>query len=104
MTRAMPARRTRSTRPRVPKAPVVLTAPPYGAAYTAPVADLTERAVVARVPSLASAALSTFVLREPVTVGEGATIGTCLRAIQASGTGNSVFVTGQDGTLLGVLT
>jgi len=82
----------------------VLTAPPYGAAYTAPVADLTERAVVARVPSLASAALSTIVLREPVTVGEGATIGTCLRAIQASGTGNSVFVTGQDGTLLGVLT
>jgi CBS domain-containing protein len=68
------------------------------------VADLTERAVAARVPSLASAQLGSIGRREPVTVQPGTSIGACLRAIQKTGTGDSVFVTDADGTLLGVLT
>jgi CBS domain-containing protein len=67
------------------------------------VADLTERAVAARVPSLVSAPLREIARREPVLVPQGSTIGACLRAIQATGTGDSVFVTTSDGTLLGVL-
>jgi CBS domain-containing protein len=42
--------------------------------------------------------------REPVTVLPGTTLGTCLRAIQRTGTGDSVFVTDADGCLVGVLT
>jgi len=68
------------------------------------VADLTERAVAARVPSITSAVLGTIGRREPTTVAPGTSIGTCLRAIQRTGTGDSVFVTAPDGTLLGVLT
>jgi CBS domain-containing protein len=68
------------------------------------VADLTERAVAARVPSLASALLGTIGRREPVTVAPGTSIGACLRTIQRTGTGDSVFVTAPDGTLVGVLT
>jgi CBS domain-containing protein len=40
----------------------------------------------------------------PVTVPSGTTIGDCLRAIQRTGTGDSVFVTDQGGRLTGVLT
>src|SRR5262245_53420228 len=99
----MPVRRTRSTGPRVPKAQMSVTAPPIGSAYTGSV-DLTERAVAARVPSLATAQLGTVARREPVAVEPGTTIGACLRAIQRTGTGDSVFVTAPDTTLLGVLT
>ncbi|MEO5964809.1 MAG: CBS domain-containing protein [Candidatus Limnocylindrales bacterium] len=67
-------------------------------------ADLTERAVAARVPALASQPLMVVGRREPVTVGPGTTIAACLRAIQRTGTGDSVFVTGPDGRLAGVLT
>jgi CBS domain-containing protein len=42
--------------------------------------------------------------RLPVTVGHGTTIAACLRAIQRTGTGDSVFVTDVDGRLAGVLT
>ncbi len=42
--------------------------------------------------------------REPVTVLPGTTLGVCLRAIQRTGTGDSVFVTDADGCLVGVLT
>jgi CBS domain-containing protein len=79
------------------------TASPNGPAYTELVADLTERAVAARVPTLASAPLRELGRREPVTVQPGTSIGACLRAIQRTGTGDSVFVTAPDGTLLGVL-
>jgi CBS domain-containing protein len=41
--------------------------------------------------------------REPVTVLPGTTIGECLRTIQSTGTGDSVFVTDPDGCLVGVL-
>jgi CBS domain-containing protein len=42
--------------------------------------------------------------REPVTVGSGTSLAECLRAIQRTGTGDSVFVTEPDGRLAGVLT
>jgi CBS domain-containing protein len=61
------------------------------------VAELTERAVAARVPALASQPLSVVGRRQPVSVPPGTTIGAC-------GTGDSVFVTDADGRLTGVLT
>jgi CBS domain-containing protein len=68
------------------------------------VAELTERAVAARVPTLASQPLTVIATREPVTVPPGSSLGACLRAIQRVGTGDSVFVTDPDGRLRGVLT
>jgi CBS domain-containing protein len=68
------------------------------------VADLTERAVVARVPALAAQSLVVVGRREPVTVGPGTSVAACLRAIQRWGTGDSVFVTDDQGRLAGVLT
>lgn len=67
-------------------------------------ADLTERAVVARVPALASQPLMVVGRRQPVAVPPGTSIGDCIRAIQRTGTGDSVFVTDDNGRLLGVLT
>jgi CBS domain-containing protein len=68
------------------------------------VADLTERAVAARVPVLASQPLSVVGRRQPVSVPPGTTLGACLLAIQRTGTGDSVFVTDAEGRLAGVLT
>jgi CBS domain-containing protein len=68
------------------------------------VAELTERAVAARVPTLASQPLSVVGRRQPVSVSPGTRLGECLRAIQRTGTGDSVFVTDADGRLAGVLT
>ena len=42
--------------------------------------------------------------RQPVAMSPGSTLGDCLRAIQSTGTGDSVFITDADGLLLGVLT
>jgi CBS domain-containing protein len=42
--------------------------------------------------------------RLPVAVPPGTSLGDCLRAIQDTGTGDSVFVTDDRGVLLGVLT
>jgi CBS domain-containing protein len=42
--------------------------------------------------------------RQPVAMPPGATLGDCLRAIQRTGTGDSVFITDADGRLKGVLT
>lgn len=42
--------------------------------------------------------------RQPVTVPPGTTLGDCVRAIQRSGTGDSVFVCDASGRLQGVLT
>ena len=67
-------------------------------------ADLSERAVAARVPALVAQPLMAVGQREPVTVGPGTTLAACLRAIQRTGTGDSVFVTDTDGRLAGVLT
>jgi CBS domain-containing protein len=80
------------------------TAPNGADAYTGPVTELTERAIAARVPDLVAQPLMLIGRREPVTVLPGTTIGACLRLIQSTGTGDSVFVTDADGCLVGVLT
>jgi CBS domain-containing protein len=68
------------------------------------VAELTEREVATRVPSLVDEKLKVVSRREPVTVRPGTTLTACLQAIQRTGTGDSVFVTTPDGRLAGVLT
>ena len=66
--------------------------------------ELTERAVTARVPSVADERLKVLSRREPVTVEPGTSLAECIAAIRRTGTGDSVFVTNPDGTLAGVLT
>ena len=70
----------------------------------AAVSELTERAVTARVPSVADERLKVLSRREPVTVEPGTSLADCIAAIRRTGTGDSVFVTNPDGTLAGVLT
>ena len=66
--------------------------------------ELTETAVARRVPSLTDERLRVLSRRQPVTVPPGTSLAECLRAIQRTGTGDSVFVCGADGRLVGVLT
>ena len=66
--------------------------------------DLTERAVSARVPSIADEQLKVLARRDPLTVRPGTSLADCIARIRAAGTGDSVFVTEADGTLRGVLT
>lgn len=66
--------------------------------------DLTERAVVTRVPSLLDEPIKSVGGPDPVSVRPGTKLGACLKAIRQSGMGDSVLVTGDDGRLLGVLT
>jgi CBS domain-containing protein len=68
------------------------------------VRELTERAVTARVPSLADERLKVLSRREPVTVRPGTTLAACIQSIQRTGTGDSVFVIGPDRRLVGILT
>jgi CBS domain-containing protein len=68
------------------------------------VTDLTEREVARRVPSLTDERLRVLSRRRPVTVKPGTSLADCLRAIQRTGTGDSVFVCESDGRLIGVLT
>jgi len=68
------------------------------------VSEVTERAVVERVPSILDERLVVVGRRDPVTVPPGTSLGDCVAAIQRTGTGDSVFVTGSDGRLVGVLT
>jgi CBS domain-containing protein len=72
--------------------------------YTRRVSELTEAAVARRVPSLAEERLRVLSRRQPVTVLPGTSLAECVRAIQRTGTGDSVFVCDADGRLLGVLT
>jgi len=67
------------------------------------VTDLTERAVAARVPSIADVPLKVLARRAPLTVRPGTSVAECIARIQAAGTGDSIFVTDADGTLRGVL-
>ena len=67
-------------------------------------ANLTERDVSTRVPTLIDERLSVVSRRDPVTVAPGTTLRDCIAAIQRTGTGDSVFVTDGDGRLVGVLT
>ncbi len=66
--------------------------------------ELTETAVARRVPSLTDERLRVLSRRLPVTVLPGTSLADCLRAIQRTGTGDSVFVCAPDGRLVGVLT
>jgi CBS domain-containing protein len=68
------------------------------------VTDLTEAAVVRRVPSIVDERLGVLSRRQPVTVPPGTSLAECLRSIQSSGTSDSVFVCDAAGRLLGVLT
>jgi CBS domain-containing protein len=68
------------------------------------VSELTERAVAARVPTVTDERLRVLSRREPVTVKPGTSLADCIAAIQRTGTGDSVFVTDDDGRLAGVLT
>jgi CBS domain-containing protein len=68
------------------------------------VSELTETAVARRVPSLAEERLRVLSRRQPVTVPPGTSLAECVRAIQRTGTGDSVFVCDPSGRLVGVLT
>ena len=72
--------------------------------YTGEVSDITEAAVARRVPSLAEERLRVLSRRQPVTVLPGTLLAECVRSIQRTGTGDSVFVCDATGRLLGVLT
>ena len=66
--------------------------------------DLTEREVARRVPTLTDERLRVLSRRQPVTVQPGTSLKDCVRAIQRTGTGDSVFVVDAEGRLAGVLT
>ena len=66
--------------------------------------EITERAVAARVPSLADEKLKSLSRRDPLTVRPGTSLADCLELIQRKGIGDSVFVTDAAGRLQGVLT
>ena len=66
--------------------------------------DLTEAAVVRRVPAILEERLRVLSRGAPVTVAPGSSLADCLRAIQRTGTGDSVFVCDPSGRLVGVLT
>ncbi len=65
---------------------------------------MTEAALAQRVPSITDERLRVLSRKPPVTVAPGTSLAACLRAIQETGTGNSVFVCEGDGRLVGVLT
>ncbi|HEY3164266.1 MAG TPA: CBS domain-containing protein, partial [Candidatus Limnocylindrales bacterium] len=67
-------------------------------------AELSERAVVARIPSLVDERIQVVARREPVTVSPGTSLADCLAEIRRTRTGDSVFVVDSDGRLTGVLT
>jgi len=68
------------------------------------VTEITERAVAARVPSLADEKLKSLSRRDPLTVRQGTSLADCLALVQRTGMGDSVFVTDANGRLEGVLT
>jgi CBS domain-containing protein len=68
------------------------------------VTDSTEAAVARRVPSITEERLRVLSRRQPVTVEPGTSLAECVRSIQRTGTGDSVFVCDASGRLLGVLT
>jgi CBS domain-containing protein len=68
------------------------------------VTESTEATVARRVPSITEERLRVLSRRQPVTVEPGTSLADCVRAIQRTGTGDSVFVCDASGTLVGVLT
>ena len=63
-----------------------------------------SRAVAERVPTLLDEPIKVLQRRDPVRVAPGTSLAACLLAIQRTGTGDSVVVTGPDGRLVGMLT
>jgi CBS domain-containing protein len=68
------------------------------------VTESTEATVARRVPSITEERLRVLSRRQPVTVEPGTSLADCVRAIQRTGTGDSVFVCDATGRLVGVLT
>jgi CBS domain-containing protein len=68
------------------------------------VSEVSEGAVVARVPSILDERLTVVSRHDPITVPPGTSLAGCIRLIQQTGTGDSVFVTLPDRRLVGVLT
>jgi len=68
------------------------------------VTESTEATVARRVPSITEERLRVLSRRQPVTVLPGTSLAECVRAIQRTGTGDSVFVCDASGRLVGVLT
>jgi CBS domain-containing protein len=68
------------------------------------VSEITESAVARRVPTIVDERLRVLSRRQPVTVLPGTSLADCVRAIQRTGTGDSVFVCDAGGILVGVLT
>ena len=66
--------------------------------------ESTEATVARRVPSITEERLRVLSRRQPVTVEPGTSLADCVRAIQRTGTGDSVFVCDASGRLTGVLT
>ena len=66
--------------------------------------ESTEATVARRVPSITEERLRVLSRRQPVTVLPGTSLAECVRAIQRTGTGDSVFVCDASGRLVGVLT
>ena len=66
--------------------------------------EISEVAVARRVPSIADERLRVLSRRQPVTVPPGTSLADCVRAIQRTGTSDSVFVCDASGRLVGVLT
>ena len=66
--------------------------------------DRTETALARRVPSITEERLRVLSRRQPVTVLPGTSLAACVRAIQRTGMGDSVFVCDPSGRLVGVLT
>ena len=66
--------------------------------------ESTEATVARRVPSITEERLRVLSRRQPVTVEPGTSLADCVRAIQRTGTGDSVFVCDATGRLVGVLT
>jgi len=67
------------------------------------VTDLTERAVVSRVPGLLDEKLKTLSRRDPLTVAPGTSLRKSLELIHSTGIADSVFVVDAQGRLVGVL-
>lgn len=67
-------------------------------------ADLSEREVVARVPTLADEKLTVLNRREPISVPPGTSLLDCIAEIRKAGVGDSVLVCDEQNRLLGVLT